>query len=101
MGKDSRIHLCTWVDATYVLHPYLNRNIGLFVPFRYWMLYCKSSKHKMNIKISTEAEVVGFSDYLPLNILICLFMGYEGYGIKQNILFQFNQSEIKMGEKRG
>ena len=64
--------------------------------FEYGMVYCNSIKHKLNTKISTEAEVVGVSDYLPYNIWIWLFIGAQGYDIKQNILFQDNQITIKI-----
>ena len=43
---------------------------------------------------------MGVSNYLSYNIWICLFMESQGCGIKQNILFQDNQSSIKM-EKNG
>ena len=68
--------------------------------FSYGLVHFKSSKQKLNTKSSTEEEVVGVSDYLPYNIWICQFMAYQGFGIKQNILFQDNQSVIKM-EKDG
>ena len=68
--------------------------------FAYGMVYCRFSKQKLITKSSTRAEVVGISDYLPYNIWICLFMVEQGYDIKQNILFQDNQSAIKM-EKKG
>ena len=64
------------------------------------MVHCKSRKHKLNTKSSTEAEVVGVSDYLPYNIWVFLFMLSQGYDIKQKILFKDNQSAINM-EKNG
>ena len=57
--------------------------------------YIVSPSRKKNTKISNEANVVGVNDYLTYNIWICLFIGAQGYDIKQNI-FQDNQSEIKM-----
>ena len=50
----------------------------------------------MNTKSSTEAKVVGVSDYLPYKICICLFMIAQGFDIKQNILIQDNHSAIHM-----
>ena len=57
-------------------------------------------QERLNTKFSTKAEVVGVSDYLLYNISICLFMRAQGYDINQNILFQDNQSEIKMEKGR-
>ena len=82
MGTDSLIQLCTWVDAIYGLQPYLKINTGSGISFGYGMGLCKAIKQKKNKKISTEAKVVGVSDYLPYNIWICLFMEAYIYDIK-------------------
>ena len=70
------------------------------MPFGYEIVYFKYSKKNLNTKSSTEAKVVGVSDYIPYNIWICLFMRAQGYDIKQNILFQDNQSAINMEKNR-
>ena len=46
--------------------------------------HCRLSKQKLNTKSSTEAELVGASDYLPYNILYVMFMHDQGYLIKSN-----------------
>ena len=63
-------------------------------------LHAKSSKQKLNTKSSTEAEVVGMSDYIPYNIWFLNFLKSQGYEIKQNVVYQDNQSAIRM-EKNG
>ena len=68
--------------------------------FGYGMVHCKSSNQKLDKTISTEAKLVGVCDCLPYNIYIFLFMVAQGYSIKQNILFQYNHSEIKMDKTR-
>ena len=55
---------------------------------------------KINTKSSTEAELVGVSDYLPYNIWLTMFLEDQGYVLKSNVLYQDNQSAIKM-EKNG
>ena len=92
--------MCTWFDYAYVVHPYLKIHTGGCMSFKYGMVHSKSSNKKLNRKSSTKAGVVGVSDYLTYNIWICLFMVAQEYNIKQNILFQDNQSAIKM-EKTG
>jgi hypothetical protein len=49
----------------------------------------KSTKQKLNTKSSTEAELVGASDYLPHAIWCKKFLEQQGYQIEQNI---FNQA---------
>jgi hypothetical protein len=39
---------------------------------------CKSTKQKLNTKSSTEAEVVGSSDYLPNTIRARMFLAKQG-----------------------
>ena len=48
------------------------------------------------MKSSTEAELVGVSAYIPCNIWLLMFMKEQGYEIKDNILYQDNQSNIRM-----
>ena len=60
----------------------------------------KSLKHKLNSKSSTEAELIGASDYLPNVIWVKMFMEAQGYAIEENIFEQDNESAIKL-EKNG
>jgi hypothetical protein len=57
---------------------------------------CKSSKQKLNTKSSTEAELVGASDYLPNTIWAKMFLGAQGYDVKENTFAQDNQSAMKL-----
>ena len=36
--------------------------------------HCRSSKKNFNAKITTEAELVGATDYIPYNICYDIFM---------------------------
>ena len=60
----------------------------------------KSSKQKLNTKSSTEAELVGASDYLPHAIWAKKFMEAQGYAMKESRFYQDNQSTIRF-EKNG
>ena len=60
------------------------------------ILHGKSSKQKLNTKSSTEAELVAVSDYIPYHIWMINFLKHQGYKIKKKILYQDNQSTIKM-----
>jgi hypothetical protein len=56
----------------------------------------KSNKQKLNTKSSTEAELVGCSDYIPYAIYTRLFLQKQGYDIKPSVVLQDNQSTIKL-----
>ena len=51
------------------------------------LIHCRSSKKKLNTKSSTEAEIVGASDYVPYNIWYFMFMHHQGYLNKPNKFF--------------
>ena len=86
----------TWIDAEYDVHPDMKSHTGGAVSFGQGMLHCLSENQKLNIKSSTEAEVVGISDYLPYNIHLVMFMKHQGYTVLNNVVFQENQGSIKM-----
>jgi hypothetical protein len=69
---------------------------GGAISMGYGILHGKSSKQKINVKSSTESELVGVSEYLPYNIWLMMFMAAQGYGIENNIVYQDNQSTMRM-----
>ena len=54
----------------------------------------------MNAKSLTESEIIEVSEYMPYNIWAIMFLEAQGYKIMDNIIFQENQSAIRM-EKNG
>ena len=55
-------------------------------------------KKKLNTKSSTKAKIVGVSDSIPNVIWARVFLEAQGFTIEENILFQDNQSAIKIEE---
>ena len=60
------------------------------------MIHAKSSKQKINTKSSTEAKLVGVSEYLPYHIWVEIFLKHQGYKLRKKLLYQDNKSAIKM-----
>ena len=50
----------------------------------------------LNTKSSTEGEIVGVSDFMPNMVWARMFMEAQGYILKENILYQDNQSAMKI-----
>ena len=100
IGADDLKRLYTWVDAAYAVHPNMRSHTGGVLSMGTGVVHCKSSRQKLNTKSSTEAELVGVSDYLPYNVWLMHFMKEQGYEIEVNVLYQDNQSAMKM-EKNG
>ena len=61
----------------------------------------KASKQKLNTKSSTESEIVGVSEYLPFHIWVINFLESQGYNIENKVLFQDNESAIKLEKMVG
>ena len=56
--------------------------------------YSKLSKQKINTKSSTEADLVGIDDMIPMILWTIYFIDSQGYQIIDNIVNQDNQSTI-------
>jgi hypothetical protein len=100
IGCDGLENIFTWIDAAFAVHPNMRSHTGGAMSLGWGVLHTKSSKQKLTTKSSTEAEVVGLSEYVPYNIWLINFLGEQGYKIKENIIYQDNESAIKM-EKNG
>ena len=75
----------TWVDASYAVHQDMKSHTGGAVLFGRGAALSKSSKQKLNTKSSTEAKLVGASDYLPYPIWAKKFLEGQGYPLTENI----------------
>ena len=100
LGADHLGSLHTWVDASYATHDDMKSHTGGVISFGLGGLMCKSAKQKLNTKSSTEAELVGASDYLPSTIWAMHFLHAQGYPIRDSHFAQDNQSAIKL-ERNG
>jgi hypothetical protein len=78
IGADDLTNMKMWVDASYAVHRDMKSHTGGVVSFRTGAALRKSSKQKLNTKSSTEAELVGASDYLPHAIWAKKFMERQG-----------------------
>ena len=96
LGADSLTKLMTWVDAAYGVHRDMKSHTGGAMSLGRGAVMCKSSKQKLNTKSSTEAELVGASDYLPNTIWAKMFLESQGYAVQENHFLQDNQSAIKL-----
>jgi hypothetical protein len=54
----------------------------------------------LNTKSSTESELVGVDDMMPIMLWTCYFLLSQGYGIVENLLIQDNKSLILL-ERNG
>jgi len=98
LGADDIEKMTTWVDASYAVHQDMKSHTGGVISFGRGAVMSKSSKQKLNTKSSTEAELVGASDYLSYPIWAKKFLEAQSYSMKRNIFYQDNQSTIRFAK---
>jgi len=96
LGGDSIGSMESWVDAAYGVHNDMKSHTGGCMSWGLGVLLTMCIKQRLNVKSSTEAEVVGVSDFLPNMIWARMFIEAQGYSIDENILHQDNMSAMKI-----
>jgi hypothetical protein len=83
-----------WVDASYNVHEDCKGHTGAMMSLGRGapMSFCR--KHKLNVRSSTESELVGIDDALPFILWARYFIEAQGYTVEQNIMYQDNKSTI-------
>jgi hypothetical protein len=89
-----------WVDASFAVHPNLRGHSGGCLSLGRGFPIVGSTKHKLNTRSSTEAELVGADDFMPAICWTRYFMEAQGYKVLDSILYQDNKSTILL-EKNG
>jgi hypothetical protein len=83
-----------WVDAAYAVHPDMKSHTGGALSLGTGVKYGTSKGQKLNVKSSTETELVGTDDVMPQMLWTLYFLEAQGYKIEDNILYQDNKSSI-------
>ena len=89
-----------WVDASFAIHPDMKSHTGATMSMGRGSIYSLSTKQKINTRSSTEAELVGVNDAMSLIIWTRNFLEDQGFSIKDNVVFQDNESAMLL-ERNG
>ena len=100
IGANSLSKLFTWIDAAYAVHDNMRGHTGGAISMGHGIIHGRAGMQKINTKSSTESELVGMAEYIPYNLWLLMFLEEQGYGIKENVIYQDNKSAILM-EKNG
>ena len=76
----------SFVNASYAVHNDRQSHTGGAISWGTGELLTKFSKQKLNTESSTEAEVVGVSDFLPNVIWTQMFLEARGCPVHKNII---------------
>jgi hypothetical protein len=89
-----------WVDTSFAVHPNMRGHSGGGLSLGRGFPIVSYTKKKLNTRSSTENEIMGADEFMPAICWTHYFMKAQGYGVKDNVLFQDNNSYILL-EKNG
>ena len=92
--------LMWYVDASFAVHPNMRGHTGGGLTLGRGFPITVSTKQKLNTRSSTESELVGVDDMMPIICWTRYFLLSQGYGIIENLLLQDNRSSILL-ERNG
>ena len=96
LGADDIQTMYTFVDAAFAVHDDMKSHTGGVITFGRGGIACKSAKQKVVTKSSTEAELVGASEYLPSTIWVQYFLQAQGFPHRKSYFEQDNQSAMRL-----
>ena len=100
LSADGSGVLLWYVDASFAVHPNMRSHTGGGLTMGRGFPIVTSTKQKLNTRSSTESEVVGVDDMMPVVVWSRYFLMAQGYGVTQNLLLQDNRSSMLL-EKNG
>ena len=87
-----------YIDASFATHTDLKNHTVACMTLGKGMLINYSTKEKVNSRSSMEAELNGVDDKISKILWVSKFIEYQGFKIKNYIVFQDNMSAIKLEE---
>ena len=85
-------------NQVFAVHNSIRSHAGGAMTLRKGIIYDCSTKQKLNTKRSTEAELVGIDDGIPIIVWIRYLLEAQGFIVNDNIVYQDNMSTIKLEE---
>ena len=74
IGSASLTDMFTFIDSTYAVHHDAKSHTCVLFSFGLGAVHARSKTSKINVKSSTESELVSVSEYLPYNLWLKHFM---------------------------
>lgn len=87
-----------WVDSSYAVHPDMHSQSGIVMTLGKGVTYSTSCKQKINMKSSTEAELVAIDYEMGQILWTRHFLAGQGMTVPMTTIFQDNKSTILLAE---
>ena len=83
-----------YVERSYVVHPNLRVHLGGGLSIGTGFLISSSTDQKLNMRSSTESEIVGVDDFMKSILWTRNFVNAQYYDVTENIIFEDNKGAI-------
>jgi hypothetical protein len=100
LGAKNNGLLMWYVNASFAVHPNMRGHTGGGLTMGRGFPISVSTKQKLNTRSSTESELVGVDDMMPIILWTRYFLLSQGYGVVKNLLLQDNRSSILLERNR-
>ena len=96
LEADDSQNLYWYIDAAFAVHHDMKSHTGAMLSFGKGASIADSTKQKVNSRSSTEAELNAVDDKISKVMWVKKFVEAQGFKIKLNIIYQDNESTIKL-----
>ena len=87
----------TWyIDAALAVHADMKSHTGAVFTMGKGAITSGSNKQKANSRSSTESEIIAVDDKIAKVLWTKRFLGWQGFPVKLNIIYQDNTSSMKL-----
>ena len=100
LRADDALIMKWWINVSFAVHPNMKSHTGGNGSLGKGLFYTTYTQQTLNMKISTEAELVGVDDLRPMILWSRYFLGAHGYKMDASNVYQDNQSTMLL-EKNG
>ena len=100
LSVDSLALVKWWIDASHLTHQDCKGHTGRMMSLGKGAIISSSKKQKLNVRSSTEGELVGVDDMSPMVLWVKYFLESHEYIVEHNMILQDNKSAILL-EKNG
>ena len=83
-----------YIDGSFAIHNDMKSHTGINLTMGKGTIYGGSLKHKLNSKISTEAELISVSDGINQVLWTKYFLECQGYEVNSSTIYQDNEASI-------
>jgi hypothetical protein len=98
MSADDTQTIRWYIDAAFAVHKDMRSHTGAVLMLGQGVVSSDSTKQKVNVRSSTEGEMVAGDDMLSKVLWTKRFMEAQGFQVKANIMYRDNTSAMKLEE---